>query len=562
MTAGVSGAGRVSERARGAAGSQGDVSSLLAGLWPGGLWLALATLAAAIAFQDGIVALLRAWQLPEYSHGPLIPIISGYLFLRQTRDVPPSDGPVTDRWPGGLVILLALLMGVAGTLSGIDDVVAYAIIVWAGGMVLASFGWRRGLQFWPPVLHLAFMLPLPGLIYYKATAALQFVASEIGVAIMELAGVTVFLDGNIIDLDVYKLHVAEACSGLRYLFPVMSFTYIFAVLYKGSMWHKAALLLAAVPITVLMNAARVGIIGIMVDSYGIAHAEGFMHVFEGWVVFGLTIAAMVGLSWFMGWVSGNGRSVLESLDLDARGIGPELLRVGDIRPSVALLGTSVATGLVLGAVHLAPVLGLAGTPERVEREPFALFPRTVTAPSGTVWETVDSEILAPGVARALAADDYLSVTLSGQQGAPVGLFVAWYEDQSKGGIHSPEICIPGSGWEIAAIDPVDRVAALPGGGETTVRLNRAIIQKGLSRQMVYYWFDQRGRRLASDYKAKLALLVDGVASGRTDGALVRLTTPIRAGESDAEAEARLRSALEATMPQMPRFMDTVWGPTP
>ena len=95
----------------------------------------------------------------------------------------------------------------------------------------------------------------------------------------------VFLDGNVIDLGVYKLMVAEACSGLRYLFPIMSFTYVFAVLYRGPRWHKAVLLLSAVPIAVLMNSFRIGVIGILVDRYGIAQAEGFLHVFEGWVVF-------------------------------------------------------------------------------------------------------------------------------------------------------------------------------------------------------------------------------------------------------------------------------------
>ena len=76
-------------------------------------------------------------------------------------------------------------------------------------------------------------------------------------------GVPVFLDGNIIDLGVYKLQVAEACSGLRYLFPIMSFSYVFAVLYRGSVWHKIVLLLAAVPIAVVMNSIRIGVIGLL-----------------------------------------------------------------------------------------------------------------------------------------------------------------------------------------------------------------------------------------------------------------------------------------------------------
>ena len=95
----------------------------------------------------------------------------------------------------------------------------------------------------------------------------------------------VFLDGNVIDLGVYKLQVAEACSGLRYLFPIMSFTYVFAVLYRGPVWHKAG---AAARRGAARGPDELGPHRgdrLLVDRYGIGQAEGFLHVFEGWVVF-------------------------------------------------------------------------------------------------------------------------------------------------------------------------------------------------------------------------------------------------------------------------------------
>ena len=112
--------------------------------------------------------------------------------------------------------------------------------------------------------------------------------------LVALAGVPVYLEGNVIDLGVDMLQVAEACSGLRYLFPIMSFTYVFAVLYRGPVWQKLVLLALAVPVAVTMNAVRIGIIGILVDRYGVAQAEGFLHVFEGWVVFLSCLAILFG----------------------------------------------------------------------------------------------------------------------------------------------------------------------------------------------------------------------------------------------------------------------------
>lgn len=527
---------------------------------PGALAVGFAAAAATLLLHPGLLALVQAWSTPEYSHGPLIPIISGYLFLRQMKDVAPHPGPTPDRWPGVLVMTLALALGLAGAISRIHDLSAYAIILWVAGLILTSFGWRRGRQFWPPVLHLVFMLPLPGVIHYKVTASLQFLSSEIGVAFIRGMDIPVFLDGNIIDLGVYKLHVAEACSGLRYMFPIMSFTYIFAVLYKGPAWHKLALLLAAVPISVLMNSLRIGVIGVMVDRYGIEHAQGFTHLFEGWVVFGLTIAVMLGLSALMHLARGARGArggTLAALDLDLSGLGGQLARIGDVRLSASLLGGSGLIALAGGLWLAAPLLGIAPSPSKIDRDPFGLFPRQIG--EWRAVSTVPQEFLTPDIERALGADDYMVRRLmkSGSSDE-VDLFVAWYEDQSAGGIHSPEICIPGGGWEIAEIGAIEVPIPLSAGGDHPIQLNRAVIQKGLSRQLVYYWFDQRGRRLASDYLAKFYLVVDGVRTGRTDGALVRLVTVIRPGESDAIAEARLRDVLSVVMPELPRFMATEW----
>jgi len=522
-------------------------------LWPGALWLALAVAAAAPVFHEGITALVTAWQQPEYSHGPLIPVISGYLFLRHLKAVPPHHGPVTDRWPGVLVMLVAMLFGVAGSLAGFADIVAYALILWIGGVILTSFGWRRGIGFWPAVLHLVFMLPLPGVLYYKVSLTLQLISSTLGVELVRAAGVPVFLDGNIIDLGVYQLQVAEACSGLRYIFPIMSFTYIFAVLYQGPYWIKGTLLLAALPLAVLMNSVRIGFIGVMVDNYGIGAAEGFMHLFEGWVIFLLCIGAMILLAMALKALIGDRRSLVDALDLDMSGIAPQMRRVGDIRGSASLLGGSAVLGLVGGLMIAAPALGLQREAEPIERTPFAAFPGTLGE-----WRATGRGTLSDRVARTLGADDYiLTDFVHPDATAPVNFWIAWYRDQRDGGVHSPEICIPGGGWEIDALEAVP-VMIPSAEGRLPVLLNRVVIRKGMSRQLAYYWFDQRGRHIASDISAKGWLLWDALTTGRSDGALIRLITPILDTETEETAEARLKGLLEQAMPVLPTYIDTDW----
>lgn len=508
-------------------------------------WFAIATIAAGLFFADGIGALLAAWQLPEYSHGPLIPVLSALMFLRELKQYPPEPGPKSDRWPGIILVVMSLLLGALGILSNIDDFVAYGLILWVGGVLLISFGWRTGKHFWPPVLHLVYMLPLPGTIYYKVSTHLQFISSELGVWFLKLLSVPVFLDGNIIDLGVTKLHVAEACSGLRYMFPILSFSYIFAVLYQGPKWHKAVLLVSAVPIAIFMNSVRIAMAGIIVQYYGLDWLEGFTHFFEGWVIFLACIVILFGLARLMLFLHPEKLGLAEALDLDSTGLAAQAARLQYLRPSPALI-TAAGLGIAaLAALQALPERGATAP----ARDSFALFPRTLGA-----WaQAGPRQMLTPSVERVLAADDYHQITLEKPGApAPVGLFMAWYDDQSDGGVHSPEVCLPGAGWEIAWLERTDITATL--GSATPFNINRAIIQKGETRMMVYYWFQQKTRRIAWDFAAKYWLMVDGLRSGRTDGALVRLTTLITPGERESDAEARLMEVLRELQAPLPRFI--------
>ena len=136
-------------------------------------WLAVTIVAAGVFFSAGFDVLLDAWSRPEYSHGPLIPILSGLMFLRELKQYPAQPGPKSDRWPGLFVVLVSVAIAVTGVLLSADSLVAYAMIIWIGGILLLSFGWQTGKHFWPPVLHLVFMLPLPGMVYYEVSTFLK-----------------------------------------------------------------------------------------------------------------------------------------------------------------------------------------------------------------------------------------------------------------------------------------------------------------------------------------------------------------------------------------------------
>jgi exosortase D (VPLPA-CTERM-specific) len=507
-------------------------------------WFALLLAGSVPIFWIGIVSLAKAWSTAEYSHGPLIPLISLYLFLRELRRMPLPRPAVTDRGPGIALIVLALSVAVLGNLTRIPDIVTYAMILWVGGVMLSVFGWERGRHHMLPVVHLVFMLPLPNFVYWKLTIFLQGVSSELGVWFLQLAGVSVFLEGNVIDLGVYKLQVAEACSGLRYLFPILSFSYLFAILYRGPLWHKLVLLISAAPLTVLMNSVRIGVIGFLVNSRGLEQAEGFMHFFEGWVIFVLCVLILFAMAIVLQRLTRNPKPLGEVIDLDTKGFVPILGRILAIRPSRAL----AAGALITLAVSMAWVFQPRPDAVPVDRDPFALFPRQIGEWSGATSQ------LDPKVEETLGATDYLDSTYASSGGSGyINMFVAFYNKQTEGdGIHSPEVCLPVGGWEIFSLEPYEVQSGVDGYGTFTV--NRAIIQKGLSQQLVYYWFEQRGKRQINDFVAKMGVLMDGLIMGRTDGALVRYATPIQPGETEADADARLRGFVQDSLQKLPRFV--------
>ncbi|MFN4128276.1 MAG: VPLPA-CTERM-specific exosortase XrtD [Paracoccaceae bacterium] len=508
-------------------------------------WFALLVVAAIPVYWIGFVSLGAAWITPEYSHGPLIPLISMYLFLRELRDDPaPTVGAVRNRKPGIALVLFSLAFGIFGNLVRIPDVVTYAFIFWVGGVVLTVMGWERGKRHQLPVLHLIFMLPLPQMLFWKMTIFLQLVSSNIGVWFIEMMNIPVFLEGNIIDLGVYKLQVAEACSGLRYLFPILSFSYLFGILYRGPFWHKAVLFLMAAPLTVLMNSFRIGMIGVLVNSYGIGQAEGFLHFFEGWVIFGACIGILFLTAIALQRLTPNPMPLSETIDLDTAGFGAQMQRITTLAPARGLIVAAMLT-LVIGAAFVL-------TPDRpvqtVAREVFSSYPRDLGDWNGTM------QSLEPDVERVLGATDYINgIYMAAGERSYVNLFSAWYEKQTEGsGIHSPEVCLPVGGWEIFTL--TQHTVNLPDTPYGSFPVNRAVIQKGLSKQLVYYWFEQRGKRQTNDYVAKIGVVWDSLTIGRSDGAIVRFSTPIEDGETEADAEARMLRLMALALQKLPRFV--------
>ena len=494
-----------------------------------------------VTFNDGLSYMVSVWGArEEYSYGYLVPFIT--LFLVWQKKELLERIPFTGSWLGVVVLTFGVSLLVLGNLSTLYVIGQYALLIVLSGLVLSFTGLRGFRVLLIPVFVLAFMIPLPDFVLTGLSGQLQLISSKIGVWVIRAFGVSVNLEGNVIDLGQMKLQVVEACSGLRYLFPLMTFGFITAYFFKVALWKRAIIFLSTIPITILMNSFRIGVIGVTVEYWGRSMAEGFLHDFEGWFVFMACTGVLFVEMLVLAKLGKDRRPLREVFGLEFPARSP-----ADAQVQYRSLPQPFITAVVLlVAVMLLSLL----LPARVElvpqRQEFRDFPFNVGE-----WRGKGARLEQIYV-DTLKFDDYLLADFTDGK-ATVNLYSAYYGSQQKGqSAHSPRTCMPGGGWEITSLTQHAIPETLVNGQSLVV--NRAVIEMGEFKQLVYYWFQQRGRVVTNEYLVKWYLLWDAVMRNRTDGALVRITSGVQRGEQFSDTDQRLEAFARTMVPQLETYI--------
>lgn len=468
----------------------------------------------------------------RYSHAPLVAAVAAYLFWMSRPEKVTSD-----RWAwGGVCMTLVAGLGlVVGELSALWTVVQYSLFIAISGVAWARYGASlKAMWFW--LLLLVTVIPLPYMVDVTLSGKMQLLSSSLGVDMLRAIGVPVYQDGNIIDLGSYKLQVAEACSGLNYLFPLFSIGLLVGSLLRGSLLLRAAVVLSTIPLTIVMNSARIAVVGVLVNWQGRQAAEGFTHYFEGWVVFLLCLAVLAAeVSLINRVLRPASRLSLRSFTL-AHGFRQKTEYIGGYfsRPFVAavfiVLAMSLATERVATREEIVPA-----------RTSLTEFPISVQGWEGVRVPFKNNEDAILGLTDYHQADYR-------KDGAPVNLYIGYVNSQRKGFVpHSPQACIPGGGWEIT-----EATSHTFPTGQGPLAVTKLTIAKGEYREIVYYWFRQRGKDMQGEYSMKLHLLIDSIRMHRTDGALVRIVVPWSG--SAAATDAIAENFVQAIYKELPRFI--------
>jgi exosortase D (VPLPA-CTERM-specific) len=522
------------------------------------LWKFLAVAAAIVFLYAGVLSKLGYdwWTDENYSHGLLVPFVIGFIVWAEFDELKKAVTKPSFR-AGFPMILLALFMLLAGTLGAelFTRRISFALML--AGIVVYFFG-ANILKFLAvPFLLLLLAIPIPQIIFNKIAFPLQLWASQCaiwGIRLFEVASVR---KGNVIEIlpqgatQVIALEVVEACSGIRSLMTLVTLALILAYFTRenqsgklpfwknADFWRGLALMLSAVPIAILTNAARVTATGVLTYYYGKRATEGAWHEAAGWLVYVvaliLLIAVNTGLKFvFRKVAKRQSETFTEDINLAA-----------DYRLPTGKYLSALLIILLTGGVFI-NWFERRGEAE-TSRKPLIEIPQKLGE-----WRQKGDEIrFEAQTETVLRTTDYTMREYFLPGGRVANLYVGYYASQRSGATyHSPQNCLPGAGWVMK--DP-QRIEITTAAGKTFIA-NRYIVENGLYKEVMIYWYQGRGRTEADEYTDKIYTVWDSVLRRRSDGAMVRVMTSVGGNETEAvesavDLSAQLAENLSEFVPE-------------
>ena len=244
-------------------------------------------------YAHTLAKLISDWNTDDnFSHGFLIPLISGYMIWGKKDDL--ARAAIQPNSWGLVIIAFAMAMHIAGNLGAEFFVMRSSMVLCLLGITLYLFGRRITAGVFVPLIYLFFMIPIPAIIWNQIAFPLQLLAAKLSVSMVQLLGIPVLREGNILQLSNTTLEVVNACSGIRSLTTLLALSAALAYLSNLKWVSQWILFLSAVPIAIFINVIRLTVTSVLASRYGPEFADGFMHALSGVMVFGVALIALYG----------------------------------------------------------------------------------------------------------------------------------------------------------------------------------------------------------------------------------------------------------------------------
>ncbi len=248
-------------------------------IWQGGI---LCLLTGWLYARMALPLLREYWQDPNYTYAFFVPVFSLLLLWEDRKRL--ARLPLKPAWSGLVMVVVALFVLMLGVASSEFFLPRISLLLLVTGMIVFLAGWEHLAAAAFPLAFLVLMLP-SATISSQLTFPLQILSSKLATVLLMGVGVPVAREGNIILLHAARLGVTEACSGIRFLFSLVTLAVIYGYFAESKNLMRVALAVAAAPISVLANAFRIAATGFVVQNWGVERAEGTLHLLSGWLVF-------------------------------------------------------------------------------------------------------------------------------------------------------------------------------------------------------------------------------------------------------------------------------------
>jgi exosortase len=253
-------------------------------------YIIVAVLLVVLYYRVAVKLVYDWYTIPDYSHGFLVPLFAAFLIWDKRKVL--KAIPIKQTWSGIVLVVFSLMVLILGV-YGVELFTArMSFILLMTGLLATFFGWAMVRELSFPLLVLVLAIPFPAILFNRITFPLQLLASRIASDILPSLGVPTLHEGNVIELPVMKLEVAEACSGIRSLMSLFTLAVFYGYFLERTTKRRVILALASIPIAVTANVARIVGTGLCVQYWDPDKALGFFHEFSGWVMFVVSLACL------------------------------------------------------------------------------------------------------------------------------------------------------------------------------------------------------------------------------------------------------------------------------
>ncbi|MBF0413341.1 MAG: EpsI family protein [Desulfamplus sp.] len=497
----------------------------------------LLLIAFVIAYFVPFKSLYNTWMTnDDYSYCILIPFISAYLLWEQREHL--KNIQIKSYWPIFpllLIFILISLYGVLGSSGHISRPVLPALIIL---FTIFCFGINLSKKIALPLGFIFFMIPLPNILDRTIGVFLKSLSSQLGGITLRYLGYSVHVSGNIIDLGITKLQVVDACSGLRFLFPLIALGIIYSYFFEKVMWKRILCVVATIPIAILSNVLRIVITGILTYRYSSKMAEGFFHDFQGWTIFMISFLFLFVFGRCLRIFPSKAIEIKEKIKTDIHNKPQKPRNSGAILMSLSLL--LIVAGFSWSTSIMPPILLKGG---------IANFPLSFSDWKG------QQQIVEPEIIEASGAEESFSGFYQNKTFETVSLYMGYRSSaflENTNFFHSPTVCLPSSGWKtIEQTKHIIKNISI----FTTLAVTKIVMSDDMGNQhLVYFWFQTKDKATHDKNINRFHLAIHAIKRDNTHDLFIRQITKIKDNETIQSAEERLDKFAKEMITPLNEFL--------